>query len=103
MSSEFGLAMMHDVLSGNPSGDNPIPCQCAAFTQSQIQIVLDRGVARGEAVPQAEAIMDGVVAPIIYRTLFGPAPFKANSLPILIKACMQGAKRHAENLRTANE
>lgn len=95
MSSEIGLAMMRDVLSGNPSGDNPIPCQCALFTQSQIQIVLDRGAARGEAVPTAAAIMDGVVAPIIYRTLFGPAPMQRENLPALLDGCLRKARQVA--------
>ncbi|HEX7641529.1 MAG TPA: TetR/AcrR family transcriptional regulator [Burkholderiaceae bacterium] len=93
MSSEVGLTMMRDVIAGSASGDNPVPCQCAAFTQSQIQIIIDRGIARGEAVPQAEAVMDGVVAPIIYRTLFGPAPMTLQGLHALLETCMKGATR----------
>ena len=93
MSSEIGLTMMRDVIAGSAGGDNPVPCQCAAFTQSLIQIILDRGIARGEAVPQAEAVMDGVVAPIIYRTLFGPAPITQRGVHALVDTCMAGAVR----------
>ena len=93
MTSEIGLAMMRDVLSGSPGGDNPVPCQCAAFTQSQIQIILDRGTERGKAVPEAEAVMDGVVAPVIYRALFGPAPLTPAALADLVDACMKTARK----------
>ena len=91
MTSEIGLGMMRDVISGSARGDSPVPCQCAEFTQSQIQIIIDRAIGRGEDAPTAEAVMDGVVAPIIYRTLFGPAPLSRQGLPSLIDACMRNA------------
>lgn len=93
MGSEVGQAMLRDVLAGRSQGEMPVPCQCAAYTASQIEIVLARGTARGEAVPAVDAIMDGVVAPIIYRTLFGPTRASHALVRGLVDGCMQGASR----------
>jgi AcrR family transcriptional regulator len=49
MSSEIGLAMMRDVLSGSTSGEVPVPCRCAEFTASQIAAIVERGIARNAA------------------------------------------------------
>lgn len=93
MGAEIGQAMLRDVLAGRSQGDMPVPCQCAAYTASQIEIVLARGTARREAVPTVDAIMDGVVAPIIYRTLFGPTRASHALVRALVKGCMAGAGR----------
>lgn len=91
MSSEVGLAMMRDVLSASSSGDMPVPCQCAEFTASQIAVIVARGVARKQAVPEVEAVMDGVVAPIIYRVLFAPRPPSHEQVRTWVATCMQSA------------
>lgn len=95
MSSEVGLAMMRDVLAANGGGapvtSLAVPCRCADFTMAQLAIVIERGVARGEAVPEVEAVMDGVVAPIVYRALFGPAPAGRERVRALVEACLRGA------------
>lgn len=70
MTSSVGLTLMHDVLASN-RGD--AGCQCFAFTAGQIEVMLERAAARGEAVPAVDAVMDAVVAPIVYRALFGPS------------------------------
>jgi AcrR family transcriptional regulator len=97
MSSQVGLDMMLDVLAarrGSPAeGVLPVPCQCAAFTASRIGIIVARGVARGEAVPEVDAVMDTVVAPIVYRALFGAQPMTADQAQALVAACMKGARR----------
>jgi AcrR family transcriptional regulator len=98
MSSEVGLGMMLDVLAargGAPAeaGRPPVPCQCAAFTASQVEAIVARGVARGEAVPEVDAVMDTVVSPIIYRTLFGPQPLPADRVRALVAACMKTARK----------
>jgi AcrR family transcriptional regulator len=89
MSSEIGLTMMRDVLSGSAP---QTACQCSVITANQIQIVLERAIARGEAVPEVDVIMDGVVAPIIYRTLFSEAPATHAHVHMLIDACLKQAK-----------
>jgi len=95
MSSEVGLGMMLDVLSARRdplAGDRPpVPCQCAAFTASQIGAIVARGQRRGEAVPEVEAVMDTVVAPIVYRALFSPTPMPAAHAQALVDACMKTA------------
>jgi len=97
MSSDVGLGMMLDVLSarGGPlaEGKPPVPCQCAAFTASQVETIVARGLERGEAVPEVDAVMDTVVSPIIYRSLFGVSPMPAEHAQALVVACMKTARR----------
>src|SRR5471032_885584 len=55
MSSDVGLGMMVDVLSAKGGsgtvGRQPVPSQCVEFTMAQIETIVARGIARGEAVP----------------------------------------------------
>lgn len=71
MTSPVGLTMMHDILASNRAD---ISCQCSVIVAGQIGQIIARGVERQEAVPAVEDVMDAVVAPIIYRALFGTAP-----------------------------
>lgn len=41
---------------------------------AQLQALLDRAAARGEAAPAVDDLLDVVVAPLYLRALFGPAP-----------------------------
>ena len=97
MSSDVGLGMMLDVLSAKGStpaeGKLPVPCQCAAFTASQIAAIVARGVERGQAVPEVDAVMDTVVSPIVYRALFGTVPMTAAQARARVDACMTTARR----------
>jgi AcrR family transcriptional regulator len=97
MSSAVGLEMMLDVLAAKrgvpPAGQMPVPCQCSAFTESRIELIVARGVARGEAVPEVEAVMDTVVSPIVYRALFAPSPMPPEHAQALVAACMKGARK----------
>jgi hypothetical protein len=97
MSSDVGLGMMLDVLAakgGAPvAGRLPVPCQCAAFTASQIETIVTRGVRRGEPVPEVDAVMDTVVSPIVYRALFGSAPMAPEHAQALVAACMRTARK----------
>ena len=97
MSSEVGLGMMLDVLAakgGSPvEGQLPVPCQCAAFTASQIEIIIARGIKRGEAVPEVDAVMDTVASPIVYRALFSTAPMTAEHARTLLSACLKTARK----------
>jgi Tetracyclin repressor-like, C-terminal domain len=71
MSSAPGRAMIRDVLAAS---DANCAQRCCSFTRDQIAIIADRALARGEAFPDPEAVLDGVVSPILYRILFGTAP-----------------------------
>ena len=80
MSPELGRAMVRDVVSA-ARGIEGVgePCPCAQYARSQITAIVERGKARGQEVPKVEAVMDGVVAPIVYRVLFGlPAATASN-------------------------
>lgn len=94
MTSEVGLRMLRDVLSATP-GATPLTCQCAAFTASQIAVMVDRGTARGEPVPEVDAVMDGVVAPIVYRALFGAVPPTRDDVRRFVDGVMAGATKKA--------
>ncbi len=71
MSSGIGREMMRDVLAAQ---DNVNACKCFEFTRQQLALIGDRAHARGESFPDVDAVMDKVVAPIVYRILFGEAP-----------------------------
>ncbi len=97
MSSDVGVGMMLDVLSAKrgslAEGRPPVPCQCAAFTAAQVDVIVARGVGRGEAVPEVDAVMDTVVSPIVYRALFGASPMPAEDALALVAACMKTARK----------
>jgi hypothetical protein len=44
-------------------------------------------------VPEVDAVMDGVVAPIIYRVLFGPRPATHAHMRALVDACLKSATK----------
>lgn len=71
MSSDIGRGMLRDVLSTGQFGSGTGACQCATFTASQIELMLERARARGEPSLPVATVMDGFVAPLLYRLLFG--------------------------------
>ena len=71
MSSGPGREYIRDVLAAQ-TGDNAN--KCCNFTRQQIEAIAGRAKGRGEAFPDVDTVMDSVVAPIMYRTLFGDAP-----------------------------
>lgn len=93
MSSDVGLAMMRDVLASGASPQGvPLPCRCAEFTASQIEIMLARARDRAEVfIPTVDAVMDGIVAPIIYRLLFGPHPPDVAWLRTRLGHCLENS------------
>ncbi|MFH8748455.1 TetR/AcrR family transcriptional regulator [Streptomyces rimosus] len=72
MASAAGRAYIRDALAGDPDGSNA--GQCSGYAAEQVRTVLDRALARGEAVPELEEVMDHLVAPMMYRILFRPGP-----------------------------
>lgn len=52
-----------------------------------------RGIARGEAVPEVDTVMDTIVSPIVYRALFGPPVLPAARAQALVAACMKTARK----------
>ncbi|MEJ2866144.1 TetR-like C-terminal domain-containing protein [Actinomycetospora sp. OC33-EN08] len=47
-------------------------CACTADRRTQIAAILDRERARGGAVPDVDAVVDGLLSPLYYRALFEP-------------------------------
>jgi len=68
MSSPAGRALIRDVLS--PSEES-YPGRCAGFTRDHLTTIAERAKARGETPFEVDDVIDHVVAPIIYRILFG--------------------------------
>ena len=48
-------------------------CACTADRRAQIAAMLDHEQRRGGAVPDVDAVVDGVLAPLYYTALFEPA------------------------------
>ena len=88
MTSALGLTMMHDVLAGNRADATS---QCFGLVAGQIDQIVARGAARQETVPSVDAFMDAVVAPIVYRALFGPAPQTREQVRALVARCVERA------------
>lgn len=70
MASPPGRAYIRDALLGDPDGSNA--GRCSAYAAEQVDVILARAVDRGERAPEVEAVMDRVVAPLMYRILFRP-------------------------------
>ncbi|SHG20903.1 transcriptional regulator, TetR family [Streptoalloteichus hindustanus] len=75
MASPSGRAYIRDALLGDPDGGNA--GQCSAYAAEQVDVILARAIDRGEDAPGVEAVMDAVVAPLMYRILFRPAGLDA--------------------------
>lgn len=88
MSSDIGRGILSDVLSTGQFGSGTGACQCAVFTASQIELMLERARMRGEPSLSADIVMDGFVAPLFYRLLFGPEPADAARAARWIEACI---------------
>ncbi|UQI45256.1 TetR/AcrR family transcriptional regulator [Streptomyces sp. HU2014] len=70
MAAPTGRAYIRDALLGDPDGDNA--GQCSDFAAGQVGAMLARAAERGEEAPDAETVIDRVVAPMMYRILFRP-------------------------------
>ncbi|GJD53379.1 hypothetical protein OPKNFCMD_6154 [Methylobacterium crusticola] len=71
MSSSPGRQLIRDVLC---AGDGAGAQRCCGYVLAQVDALARRAAARGEPFPGIDAVMDQVVAPIVYRILFGEAP-----------------------------
>ena len=68
MASAPGRAMIRDVLGADRT-DNA--CVCSGYTSQQLDLIRQRALARGDTPPDTAVLMDRVIAPVIYRILFG--------------------------------
>lgn len=71
MASAPGRAIIRDILRETLPGN---ASQCSAFNYGQIEHIHARALDRGELPPPAELLLERVIAPVMYRILFTPAP-----------------------------
>ena len=88
MSSELGREMVRDVVSARGMEAAGELCPCAQFVKSQLGAIVERGKARGQQVPEVETLMDRVVAPIVYRMMFGLPLASQENVRDWVKACL---------------
>ncbi len=67
LASKTGRKLLSDIVSAQ-SDEYRIRCQNRHF--EQIEAIRQRAMARGEIPPEIVQVMDGVIAPLIYRILF---------------------------------
>ncbi|MEB0041337.1 MULTISPECIES: TetR/AcrR family transcriptional regulator C-terminal ligand-binding domain-containing protein [unclassified Pseudomonas] len=84
MNSLAGREMMRDVVGSATSCSS----KCASIVRDQLQIIVDRAIARGEASPPAEELVDAIVAPMIYRILYAEAAPSLERMFQLIDICL---------------
>ncbi|MGE8393230.1 MAG: TetR/AcrR family transcriptional regulator [Pseudomonas sp.] len=84
ITSEPGRNLMRDVLS------SACPGYCTNILRGQLKVILDRAQARGEALPDIERLLDLLVAPTVYRTLFAEAPPTLEQLYSLLDLALPG-------------
>ena len=67
MSSDPGRAMLREVLGGVRAENAG---QCSAYTRQQLDAILDRARDASDEPPSTDELLDGVIAPVMYRILF---------------------------------
>lgn len=95
MASDNGLGMIRDALSSRASkrgSSARTPSRCAEFATSQIEVILSRWRPRGEPTPSVEEVLDAVVAPMLYRALYGREPPTRAHVRRLVDACVAGPR-----------
>jgi len=88
-----GREMMRDVIASGGAGCSG---KCMAITREQLQIIIDRAVARGETSPSAEDLIDRVVAPTIYRVLYAEAAPTLARVHQWVDGCLADANAQVE-------
>lgn len=68
-SSPTGRTLLRDLFSS--SIDAGYPGQCCNYTYDHLKVIAERARARGEHSIAVQQVVDHVIAPIMYRILFG--------------------------------
>jgi AcrR family transcriptional regulator len=85
MNSAPGREMMRDVVASSAATCSG---KCAGITRDQLQIMIDRALARGEASPDSDEMIDMVIAPLIYRILYAEAPPSLERVHLWVDRCL---------------
>ena len=87
MTSAAGRTYIRDALLGDPELGNAV--RCSDYAAEQLTAIGVRAAGRGEAVPEMEALLDGIVAPVMYRILFRPSDLSAEYTGGLVRAALE--------------
>jgi len=85
ISTPAGCAALQDVLMSDTSATSPAGSkmfQCAYFSRTQIDTILARWP--GSHTVDTDSVIDHVLSPMVYRTLFEPTPFPQQRISELI-------------------
>ncbi|OCR21545.1 TetR family transcriptional regulator [Pseudomonas syringae] len=93
MDSAPGREMMRDVVASNGASCSG---KCMAITRDQLQIIIDRAMARGETSPSAEDLIDRVVAPTVYRILYAESAPSLTRVHQWVDGCLADANAQVE-------
>ena len=72
MGSPLGRTLLRDTLVATQ--EDQVTCACVDIIRDQLGTVLSRARARGESGPDVDTLLDQLVAPIVYRILYGLQP-----------------------------
>ncbi|KAF1026942.1 MAG: putative HTH-type transcriptional regulator [Pseudomonas sp.] len=84
MSSDLGRDMMRDVQCSRAPG------YCVAILSGQLQTILDRYQEGETRLPEIDSLLNLMVAPTVFRSLFSSTPLQVEELHKLIDIALQG-------------
>ncbi|WP_198019397.1 TetR/AcrR family transcriptional regulator C-terminal ligand-binding domain-containing protein [Paracoccus sp. J55] len=79
--------MLHEALAGSSTERAG---QCTECILRNLASIIARGVRQGATLPDAETLLDRVVAPVIYRILFTKTPPPTQYAAGLLRQCLDG-------------
>lgn len=85
MSSEPGRELLREALAGSSTERAG---QCTECILRNLASIIARGVGQGATPPDAETVLDRVVAPVIYRILFTKTPPTTEYAAGLLLQCL---------------
>jgi len=83
MSSDLGREMMRDVQCSQAPG------YCVAILTGQLQTILDRYPGHAEPMPSVDRLINLIVAPTVFRSLFSSTPLQVEELHEQIELALQ--------------
>jgi AcrR family transcriptional regulator len=98
MASEPGRAMLRDILGG---GMEEHVRQCSFFTSQQIEVMRSRALIRNETPPASDIVLERVIAPVVYRIVFTPAPPTVDYANRLVDELLEKASDREHVVHTA--
>ena len=85
--SEFGKTMLRDVVA---CGDNGTTMRCAEIARCRLEVIVERAQKRGQSTPTVDQLVDGIIAPMVYRILFDRRPPTTDELFTMVDRCLMG-------------